>query len=195
MLTVEKGGIHWRLSPLFPALLVMMLCFESMAFMGRCVAAAFWHESGHLLCMILFRKMPQSITIGMFGMRMEQDRRHLLSYRQNIVVSLAGPLLNGVGILLANYFGAAELMVIHTVLMVFNMLPLSMLDGGQILYSVLALHASAEKASKIMRCISIGCLVILYFCGFIVLLVSEYNLTLLLTAVYLTAWMFFSRND
>ena len=195
MLTVKKGGICWRLSPLFPALLVIMLGFESMAFIGRCVAAAFWHESGHLLCMLLFHKTPKSITIGMFGMRMEQDRRQLLSYRQNICVSLAGPLLNGIGVLVANSCGATELAVVHTALMVFNLLPLSMLDGGQVLYGVLALHKATENAVKIMHHISVSCLVFIYFCGFVVLLVSGYNLTLLMTAVYLTAWMFFSRND
>ena len=195
MLTVEKGGVCWRLSPLFPAMLVMMLCFEPMAFIGRCVAAAFWHESGHLLCMLLFHKTPRSITIGMFGMRMEQDIRQLLSYRQNIVVSLAGPMLNGIGVLVANSCGATELAVVHTALMGFNLLPLSMLDGGQALYSVLALHNPTEKAEKMMRRISVFCLVFIYFCGFAVLFVSGYNPTLLMTAMYLTAWMFFSRND
>ena len=195
MLTVKKYGVSWSLSPLFPAMLVMLLGFDSMSYIGLCVAAAFWHECGHLLCMLLFDKMPQSITIGIFGMRMEQDRRQLLSYGENIAVSLAGPLFNGIALVAACACRLESLVVVHAVLMGFNLLPLSMLDGGQVLYSIMALHTSSENAEKKLRNISFVCLVILYFGGFAVLFLSGYNVSLLITAVYLTAWMFFSRND
>ncbi len=195
MLIIKKGGICWRLSPLFPAMLVVLLCFESMSFMGICVAAAFWHECGHLLCMLLFGKTPKNITIGIFGMRMEQDRRALLSYVQNVMVSLSGPIFNGIAAVAAYSCEMESLMTVHTVLMVFNLLPLSMLDGGQVLYSIFALHMPTEKAEKVTRGISVVCLAILYFFGFAVLWVSGYNASMLITAVYLTAWMFFSRND
>ncbi len=194
MLTADWGGIRWRLSPLFPALLVVLLSFEAAAPVGRCVAAAFWHESGHMLAMLCCRRRPRSVTLGAFGIRMEQDATHPLSYTQNIAVSLAGPLMNGMAAALT-WRTAPALCGVHLTLMVFNLLPLSMLDGGEVVYSLLALHLDPAKAARLLRYISYGLLCLLYAAGLAVLFGSGYNLSLLLTALYLTAWMFFNRND
>jgi len=80
-------------------------------------------------------------------------------------------------------------------LMLFNLLPLSMLDGGEVVYSLLALYFDPTHAARLLRYVSYGLLCMLYTAGMAVLLGSGYNVSLLLTALYLTAWMFFNRND
>ena len=195
MLAIDIGGIRWRISPLFPALLVVLLSWEKAAPVGRCVAAAFWHESGHMLAMLCCRCRPRSITIGAFGIRMEQNSKQSLGYRQNILVSLAGPAMNALAAVAALSLRAVELAAVHLALMTFNLLPLSMLDGGQVLYCVLALRLDPVRASRILRIISYALLLLLYTAGFTFLLISGYNISLLLTALYLTAWMFFNGND
>lgn len=193
MLTADFGGIRWRISPLFPALLVILLSFEQAAPIGRCVAAAFWHECGHMAAMLLCRRRPREMVVGAFGIRMEQDPALPLSYRQNILVSLSGPAVNGLAAAILHSF--PELCGVHLTLMVFNLLPLSMLDGGEVVYSILALHIDPARASRYLRRFSYVLLFFLYTAGFCVLLYSGYNISLLLTAIYLTAWMFFHGND
>lgn len=195
MLSAKFGGIRWQISPLFPALLVVLLSWEAAAPVGRCVAAAFWHESGHILAMLLCKAHPRSITLSAFGIRMEQDGACTLSYRQNIAVSLSGPLMNGLGAVAAFLGRFPAVGSVHLGLAVFNLLPLSMLDGGQVLYSALALHLSPSRAAGICRRLTVVLLCFLYTAGFLVLFSSGYNLSLLLTAAYLTAWMFFGEND
>ena len=195
MLSVRLGGVRWQLSPLFPALLVVLLSAPAAAPVGRCVAAAFWHESGHILAMALCGARPRAVTLGAFGIRMEQDDACTLSYRQNIAVSAAGPLMNFLGAAAVFLFRCPAIGGVHLGLAVFNLLPLSMLDGGQILYSCLALHISPSRAADVCRCLTVGCLLILYTGAFLVLFSSGYNVSLLVTAVYLTVWLFFGEND
>ena len=69
----------------------------------------------------------------------------------------------------------------------FNILPIDSLDGGQALFILLSMKFSPFTSMKILDIISFMILIPVAVMGFLVLLQSKYNFTLLLTALYLIA--------
>ena len=70
-------------------------------------------------------------------------------------------------------------------LAVFNLLPVGTLDGGQAVLMLLCQRLETDKAIKAADILSAIIIVPLGILGFLVLLRSRYNFSLLLTAVYL----------
>ena len=67
----------------------------------------------------------------------------------------------------------------------FNLLPVSNLDGGQAIYLILTQKFTDKTANRIIDVLTVLLIFPISIAGFIVLLNSKYNFSLLLISVYL----------
>lgn len=157
-----------------------------------CFIAAILHECGHLFVMGHYGIRPRELKMSLFDIAIIAPQKQLCTPRQGIIIDLAGVTVNAICaiILLAVYFLLPQTWILtaatsHIMLFVFNSLPIMSLDGGHALTLMLSVHCGEEKAEKIVTVISIVLLVPLSVLGFLWLLQSKYNFTLLLSGLYL----------
>ena len=190
MLEYRLCGVRFRLSLLFPAVVIVMLTQDTSGLSMLCLIASLIHECGHVAAMLVLHDRPQSITLGVFGMRIERRPTERLSYPALCAVSLAGPMVNAVCAVILPHDAA----LVHTVLALFHALPIVSLDGGEALYALLCCRLSEERAERVLFWCSAVVVFPLAALGFWVLLADGYNFTLLLTAGYLILRMFLHQG-
>lgn len=195
MIELQWKGMLIRLSLLFPAMIIVMLAMDTTGLTGWCIAASAMHETGHFMALLALSARPARVTVGVFGIRVEQNPHSPLSYKKNIVVSLAGPMVNCLSfILLCVPGGVNEAAWVHGVLGIFNLLPIEPLDGGQALFCFLADIWEEEKAERLVLLISVITILPLAAAGFYVLIYSGYNVTLLFLSLYLCLLILLKRK-
>lgn len=152
------------------------------------------HEAGHFAAMYVYGCRPSLVSIGLFGVRVEQARP--VGYLKSVMVSLAGPAVNLVTFsVLALLTGMTIPAVIHLVIAVLNLLPIESLDGGQALYFLLAMKTGEERAERICFFASVAVLIPLATVGFFLLIRSGYNFTLLAVSLYLGLLLLLKRGQ
>jgi len=149
-----------------------------------CAAAA--HELGHLAAIYTLRGRVRCLRLTAVGAELRLEGT--MSYSRELLCALAGPLVN---LLLA--FGAARLgwlvfAGLNLVLALFNLLPLSMLDGGRALSCLTALLLGPERARRLLVCIDTVLAAALLACGSTALLAGG-NVTMPLVGAWLL-WVF-----
>lgn len=179
-----------------------------MVILGDCISlsisilASLIHELGHIVMMIIIdRSSIGKIKIGFFNIDIVDKYRGTLSIQKNILVLISGSLIN---FLISIFFGGLYLIFKHNFLIIFsyinicigvlNLLPISVLDGGQILLLILNKKLNIKNSILISQIVSILFLVPISILGFIVLLDSKYNFSLLILSCYLMMYMIF-RED
>ena len=192
MLEWRLGGVRCRVSLLFPALVTALLLIQPDGLAVSCLLASLIHEGGHLLAMLTLGVPPCACTLGAFGMRMNIDNQ-LVNYKKNLLISLAGPLTNGVVAVILFWLHAYDAAMVHLVLAALNLLPTAALDGGEILRCGLCLLGLDRCTRWALRLSSVLVLLPLAaISGW--LFVQEKNWTLLIVSAYLVVMVFFSEK-
>lgn len=187
-------GIRCRASLLFPALLTAMLLCQPESMAVTCLLASLIHEGGHLLAMLLLRVPPEDCVLGVFGLRMHLGHR-LVEYERYIWIALAGPATNGMAAVCLLAADRPSIAAVHGVLAVLNLLPVSVLDGGEILRCGLCLMGAERMAAPILRCTSAAVVILLFVCALWLYGRSSGNPSLLIVCAYLAAMLFFSEKN
>lgn len=187
-----------EISPAFVLLISAFYISDMLPIYFLALICGIWHEMGHLLAMKILKNKAQAIRVTPFGIKILKCENQFFSYQKDIFIYLAGPLFNllaSVIFYLVFYYQLwwsqimAYLVGINLVLFLFNLIPVFTLDGGRILLSVFLLVTSYHRAYKIMNIVSWCCIVLLLITGAFVLLLTQYNITLLLAGVYLATTM------
>lgn len=190
MLEWRPGGIRCRVSLLFPALVTALLLWQPDGLAVSCLLASLIHEGGHLVAMLAVGVPPQNCTLGAFGMRIELGNA-LIGYGRALLISLAGPLANGLAAALLLVVGCPAAATVHLALATLNLLPAAALDGGEILRCGLALLGLEPLAEMVLRLSSALVLLPLAAVSLWLFLRGE-NPTLLIVSGYLATLVFFS---
>jgi len=191
------GGCRLELKFSCFALLAFCCLFAGFSGGAFLFLAVVLHEFCHLAVLFLFHAPPRYARISAMGCRLVLNPEKTLSYWQNAAVSLAGPMGNLVcfGIMSIcggqnHIFAAASL-----ALGVFHCLPIEPLDGGLALRAVLCGFMDREKAGRITFFLSLILLMPLAVLGFLVLLRTRYNFSLLAMSLYLMLYLVLKRDD
>ena len=144
------------------------------------------HELGHVAAALAFGGRTKRLSLTAVGAELSFAYRAPLTYGQDSLVALAGPaanlLLGGLFFSLNRYLPAVLSLGVGT----FNLLPILPLDGGRVLYGLLADRLDPDWADRFLTAAA-GCLVGLLM-GIGVIAAAHYaNVTLLLTALWLLA--------
>jgi Zn-dependent protease len=112
-------------------------------------AAVLMHELGHLLALAALWCRIDAVCITGTGLRI--DCGCVLSPGGAALAALAGPVFGAVWAFCAGKIGFALSGELSALLTIFNMLPLSPLDGGRALYAVLTALMGSRRARRIAR--------------------------------------------
>lgn len=182
------------MSLLFPALLTVLLLSRPEGPVVSCVLASVVHEGGHLAAMLWLGYPPRACTLGAFGMRIRLGER-LPGYRQNLLISAAGPLVNLVSAAFLMWCGRSTAAAVHLTLAIFNLLPAAALDGGEMLRCGLCLLGCERVAVPLLRLTSALVLLPLAAGSCLLFLRGWGNGTLLIVSLYLVTLVFFSDKS
>lgn len=194
-MTFSIGGCRVTISFLFVAVLAFFLLLDTNGMAIPGIVAAALHEGGHLAVLLAVRCPPKAIRLTPFGAEIVRQGEPR-GYLREAAVDLAGPCANLMtlgGCLLAGAgtgkFAAANLLIGSM-----NLMPVDPLDGGQALHAILCLRLQEETAERLVTVISICTLLPLAVAGFLVLLRSRYNFSLLLVGCYLMLLLLLKKH-
>ncbi|MBE6758106.1 MAG: hypothetical protein E7552_06135 [Ruminococcaceae bacterium] len=189
MFSVKFGGTRWRWGVPFLLLLTLLLTLDKSGMAVLCLLASFLHEGGHIAALLLVGYPPREVTVGVCGIRLV-PHPHPLDLRRQTAVLLAGPAVNLLSAAVLRWAGCAPAaMAAHTVLGVFNLLPIEALDGGQVLFCAVQARGGSVAAERVVRWLSVAVLLPLSTLGFWLFL-QYYNPSLCLVCIYLVARLF-----
>lgn len=144
------------------------------------------HELGHVAVAWRFGGRVKRLSLTVVGAELSFSYHAPLSYGRESIVALAGPsanlLLGGLFFWLGLYLPS----VLSFGLGVFNLLPILPLDGGRVVYGLLADRLDPDWADRLLT-VSAGCLVGGAAGVGVIVAVHYANVTLLLTALWLLA--------
>lgn len=134
------------------------------------------HEAGHLLCATALGVKITRLTLSPLGARMELESD--VSYKDELLIAASGPIagLLGFALTVRSFSSEAPLScfsVISLALALFNLLPLSTLDGGRVARCLLCLCLPLEIAHRVARILSF--LVIFSFWLFAVYVMIKFS--------------------
>lgn len=196
MLRLSLRDCRLELEFSFFALLAFCCLFAGVSSGAFLFLAAALHEFSHLTALFLLHAPPKTVRLSALGCRIVLDPERRLSYRGNALVSLMGPMANllSFGTMAAlgrhdHIFAAASL-----TLGLFHCLPIEPLDGGLALRAVLSCRMPGDRAGKITFFLSLVFLIPLAVLGFLVLLRTRYNFSLLAMSIYLMLYLVLKRD-
>lgn len=114
------------------------------------IISALFHELGHVAAALVFGGRMEQLKLTVIGAELHFSYSNQLNYWKENIIALAGPganLLAG-GILV--WTGSLLPGLMSLVLGCFNAMPALPLDGGQILFNLLAEHFSLDVADHVL---------------------------------------------
>ena len=136
--------------------LVVFITIASPVVLASLLLAALCHELGHYLVLCAFGGKVEAVSVTPFGARMSVAQCPQLSYGKEMLAVAAGPAVNLLlAVILSSIGGYWELAYLsagtHLVLGLFNLLPIRPLDGGTLLWLVIAWWTDPFLADRWLR--------------------------------------------
>lgn len=190
-MTVKVFGGEFNVSFPFALMVAILLCCDSTGMMSVSLLSIFLHELGHLIALYFLKLPPRRVNFRLCGIEIVESRLYC-GYSAQLAVAASGPMINILfGLILlpfSNMSFAAIISATNIVIGVFNLLPLSQLDGGEILYCIMSAIMTEHKCKIISRVIDIVFVLMLFITGVYMFSMPNHNPTLLITAVYLSVY-------
>jgi len=181
-------GVSIKISFLLIAMLTLFSLYDKTGIAYCSVISAAMHELGHLAAAALLKLKVRELSFMPFGIRMVLKRDlSLVKTGKKILLLSMGSLVNLITFVVLSFIYKQPTLLALTSLVtgVFNLLPVSTLDGGRILTEVLLLKLPENKAHNISDFISLFISFLLFVLGAIAISVTGYNVSLIITAIYL----------
>ena len=148
--------------------------------------ACLLHELGHIAVAAALGGRVDGLSLTVVGAELRIGYDAPLNYVQDGLVALAGPAANLLAGGLFTALGWGMAAAVGLAVGAFNLLPILPLDGGQVVYGLLANRLDSDWAERLMTALS-GCLVGVLIGVGTVATVQYANVTLLFTALWLLA--------
>ena len=183
-------GTEIYVSFLFMAVVTVMLATDKTGMVLPSLFAVIMHETGHLFAMWVLDCAPKQIKLIPASVQITEDITN--RYRTDIAVALCGPLTNLLlfGVFYFNYLSFKNDIVlcyalINIIIGIFNLLPVTGLDGGTVLLSVLAKNIDYNRARCILRIITLVTAAAILFVGVMFTLRGKLNISIYIFGLYL----------
>lgn len=180
-------GVHFRVSTSYCVLVCLALCFDRSYFVAIVVASTTAHELGHLVAMFCLGATVKGVYLEPFGVIIRGHTAYLPRWKL-VVITVSGI---GVNFLLSLVFwllykcNSREVFLtvfgVNVCLASFNLLPITGLDGGDLL----ALLLPSEKGKSVTKIISLVTTGLLVAFGFYLSVFYTFNFTLLVVTLNL----------
>ncbi len=187
---IKVLGTEIYISFLFAALIAFLLATDRTGLIIPTLFASAIHEGGHLFAMWICQCQPKAIRL--IPTSMQIIRGFSSRPKSEITIALLGPAANLAVFLclLLNFFlfeseGVLIFALLNLILAVFNLLPVSGLDGGTVLKNILARKTDLYTAERKVKIITLILAALILFAGVYMLLSGKFNISVFIMAVYL----------
>ncbi len=184
------------LHPTAPAGLFLLFFAVPRMYMFSVLSSVLLHELGHLAAATLFHKKIKELRIMPSGISILLPNAS--SYREEILVAAAGPLMNLLYLAVSFRFPSKLAETAGTVSLLLgglNLLPLEGFDGGRILSALIAYALGEEAADRFLQITTALCLSVLWIFSLYIFFYSGINMTLLLFCAYLFSFLFLKKGE
>ena len=183
-------GTEIYISFLFCAVITIMLLTDKTGFLLPALFAIIMHEIGHLFMMWLLECSPKRVKLIPASIQITTPFQK--RYRNDLLIAIAGPAVNIV-LFLTLYFNylafgneiTLYFALLNLVIAIFNLLPVNGLDGGTILYCVLAKFKGSDKAAVILRIITLILAILIIVTAVTLTFRGNFNLSFYIIGIYL----------
>ena len=183
-------GTKIYISFFFCAVFTVMLAFDRTGLVLPTFFAVLVHEMGHLFAMWMLDCEPKQIRLIPASVQIVSSFSK--RYKNDIIVAVFGPLLNLVlfATLLFNYLAFKNELILHYALLnliicIFNSLPILGLDGGTVLYSILAKKGDSARAMLVLKLITLITAALIFVVAITLSFRGKFNLSFYIIAIYL----------
>lgn len=152
------------------------------------------HEIGHITAMAVCKRNISFVKVNAFSVDIIQ-KNSFLPYSQELFILICGPVLNIISyvifqaIYLVVRIEVFESFAIQSLLIgIMNSLPISSLDGGQIVSIILKKFFDDEKSYRISCIVSVVFIIPLISLGFYLFLKS-FNVSVFILMIYLSSFL------
>lgn len=186
---------EFLISVSFPAVALAAFIVVSNRYTGYllCLISVIIHETGHLSLMIFLGLSPKGLKISLFNIVIILSKRYDVSLFKDVLITISGPLFNLIAFMILYSF-YREFALVNLFIGLFNLLPASNLDGGQLLFMLLSGRITYKRAVLTADIITIITALLLFFFGILVLMNSYYNFSLLFIGLYMFLSVFIRKE-
>ena len=178
------------ISFLFAATVAFMLATDRTGIMLPTLFAVLLHEAGHLFAMWIGDCAPKEIRLIPASVQIIEGFPRSDALRAGIILS--GPLANiaAGGAVFINYCLTGSnislrFALLNAVMAVFNLLPVSGLDGGRLLCLILCRHKDLYSALRTVKTVSLILAAAVFISGVVLGLRGKLNISVFITALYI----------
>ena len=154
--------------------------------------SSFFHEAGHIAVILLCGEKLERLVFSSSGLRIDRRRSPSLSFSKEIIISLAGIIMNFIAALLSGllYHITGDsvlfsLCLINVVIAAFNIMPIDSLDGGRALSFILSRRIPEERADRIVFYVSTATAFLLVAFFLLTVFLKKLNPSFLCVVIYL----------
>lgn len=174
--------VKWSPMLALPAALGIICGLETELLVIFCAACI--HEAGHLLAILLCGGKMGEVRIGLTGAVIQYDIASKAGYGKDAIIAAAGPAAGFAAATAARLLPYSEPLTLFTglclVLSCFNMLPVLPLDGGRILWALLALFFDEQIAEHGVRAAGNVTALAIVACGALAACIARFELSVVL---------------
>ena len=146
---------RFLIQPLAIIYLLFMLIYDRSGLAAMSLLAAALHELGHLIAARAMKIPIGAMRFDLLGARIDVKGR-ILSYGEEWLLCMAGPLSSFVFSLIGSFFWSNSLIAVtfscaSLILGLLNLLPIQTFDGGRMLECALLSFTTPQKTSSFLR--------------------------------------------
>ena len=175
-------GVEVSFQYLYFAVLTVVLIIDKTGGIFCCFLASFFHEMGHFIAIILLKQKVNRVEFSLFDVKICSS--YNVSFSKELIIVLSGVTFNFILFIfcyrIIPMFALANLFI-----GLFNVLPVSTLDGGQAINILLSRYFSQRVTEIVINIITVAFSIPIFTMGIIILLSTGYNFSFLLLGVYL----------
>ncbi len=183
-------GTEIYVSFLFTAVIALMLATDKTGLALPTLFAVFVHEIGHLCAMWLLKSNPKSIRL--IPASVQITRSICTDYKNDIIIALSGPIINLLffATLYINYIAfknevSLYYALINLIICIFNLMPVTGLDGGTVLFSLIAKKWDINRARLTLNLITLIMATAVLFLAVTCALRGKINVSAFIISIYL----------
>jgi len=187
-------GISFRFHPLFSIVILLSVLAGYFVETATLFGIVFVHELGHLLAAKNFGWRVKEVQLLPFGGVVVVDEMATVPVWQEMIVTMSGPLQNGIMIVAAlglqtagwipaqwgEYFIQANMLIA-----IFNLLPILPLDGGKLMQSALSFWLPYQRVIAISCAVSLLLSAVLVAASIFHMLYGGIQLNVLMIGLFL----------
>lgn len=178
-------SVKIHIHPLTIALLVISCFTGDIRFIITAYAVMTGHELSHLLASKCIGLNAESFTFMPFGVNLRLKNKIVHTFSDEIILYAAGPFFNGVFAVISIIFDWDMLYRMNTALFIMNILPIVPLDGGMILFRILANQWGNIAARRVLNAVSFILALFFASVALFMALRGEMNLSMIIMSLFL----------